>query len=506
MPLALKRYLACLSFVVALMAIYAALINPWLQTPKREVPQVPVEQAKRHIEGWWSELFADTDWQNQPGSVIQTGQGTLLFQKITHLDSGERVNLSPLTLIIPLSQKDNALVVGDFNASLNVYRNSDLAVIVAPEGAEIEFREAPDWTSGSTPPVVRGQLLGPIEITGIKPKSKVAPGASRVDWTIRTAHVRIEGRRVWTNHDVEFTAGNSQAIGKDLAIGLKRDLMGSGPSAEGQFGLLDYMELRTIKEVNVDLPPGGLWKDVELGKPEVAAAHAQVPARATLRCKGSMIFDFDQSRASLSEHVNLEHRFANEPVVDQFICHELITQFSLPAEDSPVDHQAIMIGPLKLESVDALGIDSVGPRPAQSTVQIVAPNISTDLVAKWLRVKLKPKRHEFFLDSRNGRSSEGARQGMTQIALNYLGNVLRAPDLYYSQQPGSTQPGLLKANGPGEIQTAADSPVGPAFAKWKSTLTIAPGRTEQRSAQRCAISRPGDRNSGDRLGQRELHC
>lgn len=453
MAAALKRYLACLGLVCAVMAAYCAAVVPLLEPPARDPvdPQARVDDNKPAA--WWQHLFPPDAWQNNEPMVFQTEQGTLLFKTLEQL-SPTQWRLAPLTLIVPLSREGKAAAVGDLTAASRVYRTSTLAVVVAPQGADIQFREAPDLTSGSTPPVTGGLLQGPIDIAGIDPQQNGPPL-----WTLKTANVRIDGRKIWTNNDVQIVAGNSLAIGKDLSIFLKQDLLDAGPDDEGPWGLLDHMELIYVKQVSAALPPGGLWKGIKLGSPAKALAHADVPARVELQSKGPLQFDFNESVARLSDHIHIEHRFDRETIADQFLCHELKAEFAVP-EDPAVNSDAIMIGPMQLNVIDAIGVDSAGPMPSQSTVEIDAPNIDARITAKHLRVQLDKQR--FTLES------------PTSASLAYMGNRFRAPSIEYASAPNDEHLGWLFASGPGELDTASSSQFGRVVTRWQKSLKMQP--------------------------------
>lgn len=224
--------------------------------------------------------------------LIQTKQGTLLFKTLTQLgkppasvgsakdaeaSGASLLELRPLTLIVPLAKEAKSASVGDVTAASRIYQSGPLAIIVAQE-AEIQFQKAPNFTSGSAPPITGGLLRGPIQITGIDPRKGYAP-----QWVLNTSNLRIEGRRVWTNSDVEVQIGNSVASGKDLSIFLKQDLLGANEHNDGPWGILDRMELLYVKQVSCELPPGGLWKDLKLGNPERVQRFANSPARIELR-------------------------------------------------------------------------------------------------------------------------------------------------------------------------------------------------------------------------------
>ncbi len=370
--------------------------------------------------------------------------------------------------------------MGDPNASQRLYQNSQLAVIVAPEGAEIQFREAPDWASGTVPPVKEGKLLGRIEIFGVNPQlrqdSQDPEQKVPVEWRIDTTTVRISGRHVWTNNDVTLRFGSSIAVGKDISIFLKQDLMGKREASDGPWGLLDTLEIHTLKHVNVALPAGGLWKGLKLGSPELAAANQNSLAHLLLTCKGNFLFDFDESEAKLVDDVAIEHRYENASIADTFSCHELSAKFHVPAADEPPNPQAVMVGPMQLKHIDAVAIDSGGPIANVDRVKLNAPNIAAALNAKRVEVILddETKGQCFYIHSQNGRSSPGAKQTLIPIAMSYLGTTVHAMELKYIAEPNQLHPGWLEANGPGDIETSEQSSYGRAKAVWQTGLKMRP--------------------------------
>ncbi len=201
---------------------------------------------------------------------------------------------------------------------------------------------------------------------------------------------------------------------------------------------------------------------LKLGPPELAAAHETITARMLLTCKGIFQFDFDESEAKLSDHVLIEHRFENATVADTFECHELAATFSEPAANSSPSPNAVMVGSMKLDNVDAVAIDSVGPIDTINRVKLNAPNIAATLDAKRIEVILDDdaKGQCFSINSLNGRSSQGSRQTLTPITLSYMGTTIHANDLKYITDPKQVHPGWLEANGPGNVETSENSALG----------------------------------------------
>lgn len=458
MATAFKRYLACLGIVCAVMAAYCATVVPLLEPPEHALSPQPVEADETKPNIWWKHLFAEDAWQNAKPMLLQTEQGTLLFRSLQQLGPNQW-RLAPLTLIVPLSRDGRGAVVGDLNAASRVYQSSPLAIVVAPEGADIQFREAPDWISGSTPPLTGGLLRGPIQITGIDPRRGKAP-----QWSIKTANLLIDRRRVWTTSEVHIASQNAIAIGRDLSIHLKQDLLEASDEDQGPWGLLDHMELQYVKQVSVALPPGGLWKGMKLGSEATAAAHVQTPAAVELQCRGAFKFDFNQSLATLERQIRVEHRFQGEPIADTFLCQELKARFSVPGAAQSGAPAAITVGPMQLDTLEASGGESAGPMPSQSTVEIAAPNIQTELTAKRLFAQLDKRR--FTLEA-----------GNYIVELDYMGNIFRAPTVEYAAAPNDEHLGWLFASGPGEAESSDASEFGRATARWHKSLKMQPTET-----------------------------
>ncbi len=274
--------------------------------------------------------------------------------------------------------------------------------------------------------------------------------------------------------------GDNVAKGKDISIFLKQDLMDKRGDDDGPWGLLDYMEIRSLRQVLVNLPAGGLWKGMKLGPPELVAAHENLTAKMELTCKGIFQFDFDESEAKLSDHVQITHRYDNTTVTDTFVCHELAARFSEPIVGQPVSASTVMIGPMKLDRIDAVAIDSVGPLETINRVKLDAPNIAAALDAKRIEVILddEKKGQCFQVSSVNGRSSQGSRQALVPISLSYMGTTIHSNDLKYIAEPNQLHPGWLEANGPGDIITDESSPLGRAAARWQTQLFMRPAKDE----------------------------
>lgn len=467
MALALKRYMVCLGALVALMALYGLVLAPQFEPPTRIAGRDKFDTEDSQPAAYWKHLFAPDAWQNSNPMVIQTQQCTLLYKSLKQIDpnSAQRANqwrLEPLTLIVPMSRVSKSASVGDLNAASQIYRDSPLAVIVA-ETADIQFQSALDLSKSSMPPVTDGLLRGPIQITGIDPRKGPGP-----QWTLKTSNVRIDRRRISTPNAVEILAGNSIARGQDLTIHLKHNLLGPGVDDGGPWGLLDRMELIYVQQVSFSLGPGGLWKGLKLGDPAIQAKNAQKPATINLKCKGMFHFDFEQSQARLFDHIRMEHRFEGDSIHDELLCQELLAQFSTRNESSDADAgeasrsaNAVTIGPMNLDWVDALGVDATGPQESQRTVSINAPNVATQVTAKHLRMQLDKR--QIMIDDRSG-----------TVQVNHAGNVFRAPVINYEAAADNRQFGRMIAPGPGEIETSGQSPLGHAKVRWEKNLQVMP--------------------------------
>ena len=460
-----KQYVTSLGLVLLAMLAYRWMLLPAIQPPHREKAKYVSFNNNLPVSFWWQRHFPAGSWQQNEPKVIQTPRGILLFTDCTQLGPDE-LRLEPLTMIIPQSQSESKPNDADTDQT---FLDQDVWIVNAERGAVIQFREALDLSSGRTPPVIGGRLDGQIHITR-RAKSNV----DERPWQLVTSDVRIGRRQIRTINPVEIRWDNSVIRGRDLSIELKQDLLSSSADDASPWGVLEKMELIYIDEINVGLPPGGLWADMKQSSPRLPVTKG-LPANLQVRSGGPFRFDFISSEASLMNGVQATHQVGTlKP--DVFSSQELkvnlapVTPGITPDPSKPF----VSIGGLQLKQLVASGMDPVGPIVGQTIVRVDAPNIGTGVSAKRLKVNFI----DYQLDLA-GRL-EGPQAASTVTRLDYLDYSFRAPSIGYKKSPDVNHLGWLVADGPGELMVAPTSEMGECNVRWAKSMTMNPDGAEER--------------------------
>ncbi len=462
----LKQYVVILCTMLLAMFTYRWVVVPAIE-PLRPVQVEPIAFSAELLETqWWQRLFPSQAWQNAQPKILQTARGIILFKEWEQLGP-DRWQLKPLTMIIPQGPTDEPVttVVADSEH----LTDQDVWVVNADAGAIIQFREAFDWTKGRTPPVTGGRLVGQIGITRHSKNQ-----TSENPWSLETRDIHIDQRRVWTIEPVEIRWGSSRIRGRDLSIYLKQDLLDGTPDDPSPWGVLENMELIYVDEINVGLPPGGLWADRKQSSPNLPVIQG-LPANLRVESGGPFRFDFIGSQASLMNGVHVVHQLGTLPP-DQFWSQEVQVKLEPQSPATlaqPAKHSAVALGGLWLKQFTARGVDPVGPITGQAIVQLDAPNIGAAARAKRLNVNFVDDQIELI-----GRL-ESPQAVNTVAMLDYLGYAFRSPLIQYRRDPQGNHLGWLAAEGPGEVLVPADSSLGQCNIRWQQSLAMKPDGADQ---------------------------
>ncbi len=462
-----KQYVTALGVVLLAMLVYRWTVAVSIEPTGQDKVKPVVFKNTLHTTQWWKQLFAADSWQQSEPKVLQTPRGILLFKNWTQLGP-DQWRLEPLTMIIP--QTDSMPAAAQSSDASQSLTEQDVWIVNAEQGAVIQFREAFDWTKGSTPPVIGGRLEGRINITRrAKEISDDRP------WMLTTSDVRIDRRHISTIKPVEIRWDNSVIRGRDLSIFLKQDLLSDSQDDASPWGVLETMELIYVEEINVGLPPGGLWADMKRSSPQLPVVQG-LPAQLRLESGGPFRFDFVTSQAQLMNGVHAIHQLGSL-APDQFWSQELQVKLTpeLPgtSKTSDASKTAIKVGGLQLKQLTARGMDPVGPINGQTLVRLDAPNIGAAARAKRLNVNFLD--HQLELSGR----LESPQAVSTVATLDYLGYSFRSPLIQYRQDPAAEHLGWLAADGPGELQVAADSKMGQCNVRWQKSMRMKPDGNEQ---------------------------
>lgn len=460
-----KQYVTSLGLVLLAMLAYRWLFVPAIEPPIREKPTYVAFNNNLQTSQWWQRLFPADAWQQNQPRVLQTPRGILLCTDWTQIGPKEW-RLEPLTMIIPQSQSDSGARDTDPDQTL---ADQDVWIVNADRGAVIQFRDPLDFTQGRTPPVVGGRLDGQINIT-----RRAKNNTDERPWHLLTSDVQIDRRQIWTVKPVEIRWDNSIIRGRDLSILLKQDLLSNSADDASPWGVLEKMELIYIDEINVGLPPGGLWADMKQTSPKLPVVKG-LPASLQVRSGGPFRFDFISSEALLMNGVHAAHQVGTlKP--DVFSSQELKINLEpiKPGTTPDPSKPFVSLGGLQLKQLVASGMDPVGPLVGQTIVRVDAPNIGTGVTAKRLKVNFVDYQIELA-----GRL-DGPQAASTVTRLDYLDYSFRAPSIGYKKAPGVDHLGWLVADGPGELMVAPTSDMGECNVRWQKSMTMNPDGTEER--------------------------
>ncbi len=459
--------------VLAGMLVYRLSIVPAIEPAQTRRAVITAQsEAPEAVDSWWSNRFAQDAWQNSSPTVLKTQMVTLLCKDWKPIGT-DSLQLAKLTMLVPYAKisKSHRQQLSDSAKELP-RANESLVIIEASEGAIIQFKEAPNWLSGSMPPIIGGRLVGAIRIYN-------SPGTGQTEkpWELKTREVRIERRRFWTTDAVELNYADGFVRGRDLSIYLKQDLLSPNTNAisqSSQWGLLDHLNLIYVDKVEQRLPDGGLWASMSLGTPGIASANTKhLPAKVQLEPGSRFRFDFNRSEATLSDKVRLTHQLG-ELTPDQLWCNQLTLTFDAtspkPAANTATtgkDAGEVWIGPMKLSKVDAIGSDVVGPLHAEPFVRLDSPTMESSLQCK---------RAEIILPQNDVRlyGSLTKDSVATVVRLRHLGYEFLSPAIQYIAASDPNRIGTLFAPGPGELHTPTGAHIGQWQARWNQSFSLVP--------------------------------
>ncbi len=469
MPLFAKRYLSILTVLLLAMSAYRLVVVPAIEPPPR--PQAPVPKFSGVLGGqqWWHQLFPAGSWETDNPTIAQTKQGFILLSSSWEQVGPKTWELKPLTLILPQSKsRDGTTPVPGAPADAT---QKDVWIVNAAEGATIHFEHAFDLTGGSIPSLERGQLRGAVEITRQSPG-----GAEKQPWKLKTSDLAIDRRRITTQQTVTIEWDDSIIRGRDLRIMLQRDVLGGPSRASSAWGPLEEMELYHVDEINIALPPGGIWASFDnetlAGRPELKI----LPARLQAHCAGRFVFDFTTSTASLLNGVHIVHRLGELPP-DEFLSQKVAVRIEPPNAPGTTAEKSVRLAGIELKELEATGVDSLKNFVGEKWVELKAPTIDASARGKHLKVDFVRKR----IDLSGQLAQPGATQSIAR--LHYAGYEFSSPYIQYqSASNASDQPtrklGWLFADGPGELHMLARGDAEAAQARWQDTLKMAPSETE----------------------------
>lgn len=455
------RYIQALIALLVAMVGYCLVVVPAIEPGEQQHAVIPTLNTAAASETWWEGFFPEGSWQTRKPMFINTDKGILLFDK-WELVNEKTYELKPLTMILPLSKTARQAIQEN---QPDAVLQHDMWIVSAQQGATIHFEEPPNLTNGTVPKIVFGRLSGEIELT-----RKVANELGKRPWSLRTNDLTIDQRELSTQSAVSIQWNDSLIQGRALKVLLRGDLLGSQSDASAGWGPLDELELYHVDKIDIALPPGGIWADVNVAQIQDQPELKSLPARVQATCGGRFAFDFKKSVATLQNGVTIRHQLADLPP-DEFSCDHIAFELRPPSR-SALPTEERMSG-INIKNFEAMGVDALQEFVGEKWVELRAPTAQVAAKAKRMRVDLERQRIDF--DGKIDRPD--ATQSL--VILNYQGNELQSPRIEYQAAPEKATGearhlGWMFANGPGEMRLAETSDLGSARVRWQESLKMTP--------------------------------
>ncbi|MEM7559485.1 MAG: hypothetical protein AAF394_10195, partial [Planctomycetota bacterium] len=248
------RYVKSLGVLLVAMILYALVIVPMVEPTQQVAAEQTAPEQTLPADHWWEAFFPADSWHAQAPKIISTSNGILLAHEVEEIDD-KQMRFHPITMIIPQTDAGRQAME---RRELGTVTAQDMWIVSAEDGAIVHFEEPLKNFSDSIPKIERVQMKGEIEVS-----KQAAIEAGEVPWRLWTRDLSIDKTQVTTRNEVLIEWGASVIQGRDLLIRLRSDILGNAGSSSSVWGPLDELELYQVQKVDVVLPPGGLWADLD---------------------------------------------------------------------------------------------------------------------------------------------------------------------------------------------------------------------------------------------------
>jgi hypothetical protein len=444
------RWLLAVTVLSIAYQAYALLVVPWIEPgPGAEVQPAPFElppTGDTHPE--LAELFPEGAWERGRPMVLTTQWGKLLFREYRPSDDG-RLELAPCTIV--------------FYAPTRGKQGTDsrrAVVLQAPDKAVLSFSGPLNLARAEFTKLKGARLEGEVKIWS----RETTPGANDA-LSIVTRNVQILPQQIWTANDVTFQYGASRGSGRDLSITLSQTGDdGTASSKDALVKNLESLELAHVEKLVLQVPAHGLLGDtLPAAAPAAQPSDISTPSRPSstdvnVTCRGSFRFDFQQSVASLDDHVDVVRDNADGQS-DQLNCDRLLIYFESSSTTAPAD-QATPTTPTDGHSVvQKLAVRRIEAHGFPATLHV--PSMAAMARGQQLSYDFQTRRI-LLVDEQNA-------------SLVYREHQAEAPRLEYELHAEPRRLGHLWATGPGIYQGQfGDGPDQRLTARWRGVLELQP--------------------------------
>jgi lipopolysaccharide export system protein LptA len=461
------------------------LIEPSIKIVESSLPSNPTPERPR-----FEDLFPPGSWELSRPKILETEQGTLLFDDYQPLDNHRKMRLKRCTFIRYIARKESAAA----SDKLRLTNEGRPIIMRAAAGAVLDFDSMLDLGRGQFGKLIGGQLSG--EVTISSPPS--AAGANDA-FRFTTRDVQIDTRRVWTPHEVDFEYGPNRGHGSDLRIEWTQTAASAaGDRNRSALGGIRSLELVHVERLTLQTPAGdpmGNFSSAVLGGGAPVAKREQAGRAKTsmldVTCRGPLRVEFPQYLATLSEAVRVVRNGEGGPP-DQLEGDLLEIHFG-PGDGPPPRDGPKEVPAMRIERVVVEGRPATLRIPGRQA-EAIGAHLEYDLVQRTVRMN----------DPKQVRVSDGQNQ-IEASALEYSMGAAGRLGQFWAKGPGRLRAASaaggreLTAQWLQEVRLRRHEDI-PVLTLWKGEVTVA--GTEHFAADEvhlflAEIPKPGKTNEYD---------
>lgn len=456
------RWLTALLICLLLYQSYVFVIVPWVE------PALPHKRNERLQDSWvhnatnsdveLQELFGPEAWERNNPMELKTRWGRLLFQEYVRIDKG--IELHPCTMLFyaPTTQPDGT-------------RAKRTIVLKTQDKAVLSF----SGNLNLVQPQV-GKLEGALLDGEVRIYSRETSQGANDALNIVTRKIQIRPTQIWTPHDVAFQYGSSRGSGRLLTITIgpnKNDA--EDDTNQILMRSIEMLELVHVDRLHLDFPrsdarlfdTGPAQSESPAAKHTAPAASASPSTTLDVTCRGSFLFNFQESVATLQDHVDVVHPSpAGEN--DHLHCDRLEVHFSSAAPQT----QSTATDEADGQSAKPAGGGSAEEKrllPKMTIRRIRATGNEVTLQAPSLQTAARGQLLQYDFHTRR-MLLEDPQEAM----LAYGEHVVTTPRLEYELREEPQRLGRLWATGPGVYEGVIDDKNQSLEVRWQGTLQLQP--------------------------------
>jgi hypothetical protein len=349
------RYASTLGIVLGAFGLYHMLAVPALE---HAVPEVlddiahlePYQPPVQRFQPLLVALFPEGSWERGDVRVLKTREMLLVVGSHESL-AGGKLRVRPVSIVLCDKGLDPLL-----SASPDIPLTTRIWTVRAPGGAVLQFDSDVQLEKGGVGKLVSGVIQGQVTVRGHQPRQPNEPAIE-----LLADSLEFDGKRLFSDSEVNLQWGSSQITGRDLTI-LLRDpedhdrsrLPGTRETS------LESLSFSQLKRLHLVLPQ-------EILGDLATSADPTEPVRLDAGSDGPLHIDFTRGLADLRDGVWLTHT-RTDGGQDDLRCDRAVVEFKnrSPTGNPTPDggHVGLQMPAMKLSRISLAGspvLLTVGP-------------------------------------------------------------------------------------------------------------------------------------------------